>query len=120
MAIAKKKRRRIVVGSREFWWWIHEDWENPAKPGAPTLTVATDDRRIRLYYVLDQPEQLRHITAAGPEFRGLTQGGRHRRFRCPGFGLPDEVRPSDVAELITWCTEPGPLPARTDWRGESE
>lgn len=119
MAIAEKGRRRIVVGPREFLWWVRADWENYNAPGAATLTVATDDRRILLGYVLNQDEKTRHVTVLGPEFRGTTQNGPTRRFRCPMFGLTDEIRPSHVAELITWCTDPGPLPEHTDWRGHA-
>lgn len=105
------------MGDREFLWWVRADWENCNAPGAVTLTVAADDRRILLNYVLDQNEGSRHVTVLGPEFRGVTHKGPARRFRCPMFGLPAEVRPSHVAELITWCTDPGPLPEHTDWRG---
>ncbi len=105
------------MGHREFLWWVRADWENYNAPGAATLTVATDDRRILLSYVLNQDEEGRHVTVLGPEFRGMPQKGPALRFRCPIFGLPDEIRPAHVAELITWCTDPGPLPELTDWRG---
>ncbi|MFF2082747.1 hypothetical protein ACFVVM_03190 [Nocardia sp. NPDC058176] len=119
MAIAKKGRRRIVVGDREFLWWVRPDWDNHNAPGVATVTVATDDRRILLDYALNQDEDSQHVTVLGPEFRGESQNGPARRFRCPKFGLPGEIRPSHVAELIAWCTDPGPLPEPTDWRGHT-
>lgn len=119
MAIAKKGRRKIVVGLREFLWWVHADWENYNAPGAATVAVASNDRRILLSYVLNQDEQARHVIVIGPEFRGVLQSGPYRRFRCPMFGFADEIRPSHVAELIMWCTDPGPLPEPTDWRGRT-
>ncbi|NKX86846.1 hypothetical protein [Nocardia coubleae] len=82
-----------MVGYREFLWWVREDLENYHAPGAASLRVATDDRRIMLNYVLNQDEEARHVTVLGPEFRGVTQHGPAFRFRCPMFGLPDEIRP---------------------------
>ncbi|MEV6276520.1 hypothetical protein [Nocardia sp. NPDC051832] len=110
MAISKKGKRRIVVGDREFLWWVKEDWENYSAPGAPTLTIISANRRVVVRYVLAQSEENRHVVVLGPEFRGITRPGPHRRFRCPAFGLPGEVRPAHIAELISWCTETGDLP----------
>ncbi|GAB2633202.1 hypothetical protein [Nocardia goodfellowii] len=115
MAISKKGRRRIVVGGREYLWWVTQDRDNYDAPGAPTLRVVSTDKRVLVSYVLAQAEEARHVFVRGPEFRGTTQPGRS--YRCPAFGLPGEIRPGNVAEFITWCTEPGQLPDECDWQG---
>ncbi|MEV0246512.1 hypothetical protein AB0H76_08000 [Nocardia sp. NPDC050712] len=117
MAISKKNRRKIVVGDREYLWWVRRDWENYQQPGAPTLAVATDDRRMLLYYALNQAEEARHLVVLGSEFRGAVRPGLSGRYRCPAFGLPGEIHPSDVAAFITWCTTAEPLPVKVDWQG---
>ncbi|MFC9895858.1 hypothetical protein ACFVMC_19395 [Nocardia sp. NPDC127579] len=110
MAISKKGRRRIVVGGREYLWWVRTDWTSHPTPGRPTLTVASEDRRFMVRYVLHQSHERRHLIVVGREFRGTDRPGPHRYYPCPAFGPATEFRPAHVAELIGWCTEAGPLP----------
>lgn len=118
MALRKKHRRSMVVDGRRFLWWIAEDEASPFSPCLLALTVASEERRILVRYHLEQPDELRHITVLGPEFREVGGcGGPWKRFRCPAFGGPDGVRPLDVEALIRWCAIRGEPTVEVDYGG---
>jgi hypothetical protein len=118
MAVSAKNRRKVEVDGRRYLWWVAEDEDSPFCPMLLAVTVASQDRRLLVRYHLGQPDELRHVTVLGPSFKGLSGcGGPWRRFRSPPFGLPNEVRPGDVAALIRWCEQEGDAPVEVNYLG---
>ncbi|MEV0292409.1 hypothetical protein [Nocardia sp. NPDC050710] len=117
MGISTKNRRRIVVDDREYIWWVAVGADDAFDD--PTVRVATVDRRFLVHYHLRQPDETRHMTVLGPEFKGVPGAGvRHRRFLSPAFGTPEAMRPADVAALIRWCRDTESAPVEVDWHGK--
>lgn len=110
MGISTKHRRKITVDGEEYLWWVAPDDEDWLVPGTPAVTVAKSDHSLLVRYHLGQPEERRHVTVLGPRFRGLAGcGGPWRRFQCPSFEDGGAVRPLQVAALVRWVVEVGPV-----------
>jgi hypothetical protein len=101
MGVATKYRRKLIVDGRSYIWYVKEDDDSPAS----VLYVLSDDKKFIVQFHLGQPDQTRHLTVLGRDFKRVTvTGGCWRRFRCPEWSSENgAVTPNNVRSLIEWC-----------------
>lgn len=115
MGVASRGKRRIVVAGRIYWWYVGEDLE---AAGMVALNVLSDDKQFIVQYYVAEPDSTRHVVVIGREFAGsVRSSSRWQRYRCPRFGSPTSIAPSDVRAFIEWCQNEGSDSVQVDWRG---
>jgi hypothetical protein len=113
MAIATKRRRKIEVDGRAFVWWVTPDDES----NEMLLRISSTDKQLLLCYIIDQPDESRHVIVLGRELPPLTDaGGRWIRLHTPRW---DDriVTPKLVRTILLWALDPFKEVVRVGWSG---